>query len=151
MLHSILGNRLGWVWQISSFGSNTTGRALCELGPSWSPQVQARARHQPNQTPSNLYKIQVEPYKEMNLGFQAGSTTITRSALVSVSPRPPTWDVRRKIGATWPSWKSWKFWWNEFRGKTSHIGSKASYNFDWINTNIDNLHPVTSFCGTVNS
>lgn len=28
-------------------------------------------------------------YKE-HLGFQAGSTTITRSALVSVRPKPPT-------------------------------------------------------------
>lgn len=38
-----------------------------------------------------------------NLGFQAGSTTMTRSAFVSVRPRPPTWDVRRNIGAPIPS------------------------------------------------
>ena len=44
-------------------------------------------------------------YKE-HLGFQAGSTTITRSALVSVRPKPPTWDVKRNMGAPTSSWKS---------------------------------------------
>lgn len=33
------------------------------------------------------------------LGFHAGSAMITRSALVSVRPRPPTRDVNKNIGA----------------------------------------------------
>ena len=35
-------------------------------------------------------KHDVRTTLEKHLGFQAGSTTITRSALVSVSPKPPT-------------------------------------------------------------
>lgn len=59
---------------------------------------------------NNWYVYAKNYYPNINcptdLGFHAGSTTITRSALVSVRPSPPTCDVNKKIGAPGPSWKS---------------------------------------------
>jgi hypothetical protein len=40
------------------------------------------------------------------LGFHVGSTTITRAALVSGSPSPPTCVVSKNSGASGPSWKT---------------------------------------------
>lgn len=42
------------------------------------------------------------------LGFQAGSMMTTRSAAVSVRPRPPTCDVSRKTGMSGSVWNSCK-------------------------------------------
>ena len=42
---------------------------------------------------------------------------MTRAALVSVSPSPPTCVVSKNIGAPGPSWKSWRM--------QVHVSNKA--------------------------
>ena len=83
---------------------------------------------------------------QTHLGFHAGSTTITRSAFVSVRPRPPTWEVKRKIGAPRPSWKSCN---SKMLFKLTFHSYEDQYQQQQA-THINNLQSITGFSCAIN-